>query len=167
MVNSALIGQPPLTDSDYWILKGNRLLSGKSNLDPSKGLKILPLRPPPDQYRFETRGPVITAVSAVIFVIMVSVTVARFMLRKFMKELKFGLDDWLMVPALVSDRPFFCGSTRSWADSPDIGIAMAYPSNLRCQVFRDREACLRCHVPRVIHEQTGLLTMQGLIGSSY
>ncbi|KAL9622530.1 MAG: hypothetical protein Q9204_008021 [Flavoplaca sp. TL-2023a] len=101
MVSSALIGQPPLTDSDYWIVKGNQLLSGKSNLDPSKGLKIPPLRPPPDQYRFETRGPAITAVSAVIFVIMISVTMARFMLRKFMKELKFGLDDWLMVPALV------------------------------------------------------------------
>ncbi|KAL8880640.1 MAG: hypothetical protein Q9192_007976 [Flavoplaca navasiana] len=101
MVSSALIGQPPLTDSDYWIVKGNQLLSGKSNLDPSKGLKIPPLRPPPDQYRLETRGPAITAVSAVIFVIMISVTMARFMLRKFMKELKFGLDDWLMVPALI------------------------------------------------------------------
>ncbi len=108
MVSSALVGQPPLTDSDYWIVKGNQLLSGKGNLDPSKGLKFPPLRPPPYQYRFETRGPTITAVSAVVFVIMFSVTIARFMLRKFMKELKFGLDDWLMVPALVSDRPLFC-----------------------------------------------------------
>ncbi|KAI4282101.1 MAG: hypothetical protein L6R38_003185 [Xanthoria sp. 2 TBL-2021] len=101
MVNSALIGRPPLTDSDYWIVKGNQLLSGKTNLDPSKGLKIPPLRPSPDQYRFESRGPAIMAVSSVVIVIMFSVTMARFMLRKFIKELRFGLDDWLMVPALI------------------------------------------------------------------
>ncbi|KAL8646372.1 MAG: hypothetical protein Q9226_006885 [Calogaya cf. arnoldii] len=101
MVNSALIGQPPMTDNDFWIVKGNQLLSGKSGLDPSKGLKIPPLRPPPDQYRFETRGPAIEAVSAVVIVIMFSVTMARFMLRKFMEGLKFGLDDWLMIPALA------------------------------------------------------------------
>ncbi|KAL8679456.1 MAG: hypothetical protein Q9186_004286 [Xanthomendoza sp. 1 TL-2023] len=101
MVNSALIGQPPLTDDDYWFIKGSQLLAGKSNLDPRKGLRIPPLRPPPDQYHFETRGPAIIAVSAVLVSIMFIVTVARFMLRKFMKELRFGWDDWLMIPALV------------------------------------------------------------------
>ena len=101
MVRSALVGQPPLTESDYLIVKGSLLAVGKVDLDPSKGLKIPPFRPPPEQYHFETRGPAIIAVSSVVIVIMLSVTVARLLVRRFKKDVRFGLDDWLMVPALV------------------------------------------------------------------
>lgn len=164
MVNSALIGRPPLTDSDYWIVKGNQLLSGKTNLDPSKGLKIPPLRPSPDQYRFESRGPAIMAVSSVVIVIMFSVTMARFMLRKFIKELRFGLDDWLMVPALVCYLfPAFGGVLGT--DILDTGITLACSSDLRRQVLGEWETHIRCHVPRALYEQLGLSTLQWSVAS--
>lgn len=104
MVRSALVGQPPLTDDDFWIVKGNLLLTGLTKLDPHKGLKIPPFRPPPDQYHFQTRQPAIIAVSSVLIVVMLVVTVARLMLRKLKKDMKFGLDDWFMIPALVSSK---------------------------------------------------------------
>ncbi|KAI4113136.1 MAG: hypothetical protein LQ345_005818 [Seirophora villosa] len=101
MDQSAFIGQPPLTEDDRWIVKGALMAAGLVTADPSKGLKLRPARPPPDQYRFETRGPAIIAVSSVVIVIMFLVTVTRLLVRKLRKELKFGLDDWLMVPALI------------------------------------------------------------------
>lgn len=101
MVKSALVGQPPLTESDYLIVKGNLLAMGKVGVDPSKGLTIPPFRPPPDQYHFETRGPAIIAVSSIVIVLMLLVTVARLLVRRLKKDVRFGLDDWLMVPALV------------------------------------------------------------------
>ncbi|KAI4189306.1 MAG: hypothetical protein LQ348_003815 [Seirophora lacunosa] len=101
MVQSAFIGQPPLAEDDRWIVKGALMAAGLVTADPSEGLKLPPARPSPDQYRFETRGPAIIAVSSVVIVIMFLVTVARLLARKFRKELKFRLDDWLMVPALI------------------------------------------------------------------
>ena len=101
MVKSALVGQPPLTESDYLIVKGSLLASGMVDADPSKGLKIPPFRPSPGLYHFETRGPAIIAVSSIVIVIMLSVTVARLLVRRVKKDVRFGLDDWLMVPALV------------------------------------------------------------------
>lgn len=105
MVQSTFIGQPPSTEDDRWIVKGALLAAGLVEADPNKGLKLPPARPPPDQYRFETRGPAIIAVSSVVIAIMFIVTTARLLVRKFRKELKFGLDDWLMVPALVCFPP--------------------------------------------------------------
>ncbi|KAL9007933.1 MAG: hypothetical protein Q9173_006892 [Seirophora scorigena] len=101
MVQSAFIGQPQMTEDDRWIIKGALMAAGLVKADPSKGLKLPPARPPPDQYRFETRGPAIIAVSSVVIVIMFLVTVAGLLVRKFRHELQFGLDDWLMVPALI------------------------------------------------------------------
>ena len=102
MVASALIGEPPLTEDDFWVVRGNLLSAGLlENLDPANGLQIPPQRPPPDQYEFQTRGPVIIAVCSLVFAIMFCVTVARLLVRQFKKDLKFGLDDWLILPALV------------------------------------------------------------------
>lgn len=101
MVRSALVGQPPATDEDLWIVKGNLLLTGLTKLDPHKGLMIPPFRPPPDKYHFQTRQPAIIAVSSVLIVVMLVITVARLLLRRLKKEMKFGPDDWLMIPALI------------------------------------------------------------------
>ena len=102
MVKSALVGQPPLTQDDYWIVRGNLLEYGLEKLDPSKGLQIPPFRPPPDKYHFHTRGPAIIAVCSVSIVIMLFATIARLLVRKLKKDLKFGRDDWLIIPATVN-----------------------------------------------------------------
>lgn len=64
-------------------------------------LHIPPRRPPPDEYHFQTRGPAVIAVCSVAMAVMIFVTVARLMVRKLRKDLKFGLDDWLIMPAMV------------------------------------------------------------------
>lgn len=101
MVVSALIGQPPLTPDDYLIVRGLLLSARRVNVDPAKGLHLPPFRPPPDQYHFQTRGPAVIAVCSVLMVVMVSATVGRLLVRYFKKGLRPGLDDWLIIPALV------------------------------------------------------------------
>ena len=71
------------------------------NHDPKVGAKIPPMRPPPDQYHFETRGPGIIARMVIGIVVMVFITVSRLMMRGFKKELCFGPDDWLIIPGVV------------------------------------------------------------------
>lgn len=101
MTISALIGQPPKTEDDYWIVRSLLLVAGLNNVDPKLGAKIPPARPPPDRYHFETRGPGIIAGMSVCIVIMVSVTVARLLLRWFKGSVRFGADDWLIIPGAV------------------------------------------------------------------
>jgi len=101
MVVSALIGQPPLTPDDYFIVRGLLLNAGLVNVDPGKGLHLPPFRPPPNQYHFQTRGPAILAVCSVLIVVMLSATVGRLLVRHFKKGPSPGLDDWLIIPALV------------------------------------------------------------------
>lgn len=92
---------------DYWIVRGNLLSYGLINLDPSKGLQIPPFLPPPDQYHFQSRGPAIIGACSIIVVIMLSVIVARLLVRKFRKDLTFGKDDYLIIPAVVRSQPGF------------------------------------------------------------
>lgn len=39
MVQSALVGEPPLTTDDYWIVKGSFLAAGLTSADPNKGFE--------------------------------------------------------------------------------------------------------------------------------
>lgn len=98
---SALLGQPPATPDDYWIARSLLLSAGLTNVDPSQGAKIRLSRPPPHQYRFETRAPSIIAGSAVSIVIMVVITVTRLLIRCFDGGVQFGADDWLIIPGVV------------------------------------------------------------------
>lgn len=95
---SALIGQPPNTDEDYYIARGIILKLGL-DLDPAKGVAIPPLRPP--GAHFETRGPSIAAAHAMCVVVIVLVTGTRLLIRALHHRVKWGWDDWLMIPAAV------------------------------------------------------------------
>ena len=98
---SALIGQPPLTDDDYWIVRGMLLVAGLENVDPHEGAKLPPARPPPDVYHFETRGPAILAGCAVSIALMLLFTGTRLVVRCTERSLHFGRDDWFIIPACV------------------------------------------------------------------
>lgn len=100
MTVSAHFGEPPATQDDYWVVKG-MMQSAHLTLDPAKGMKALPPRPPPDQYHFESLGPTIIARCSVAIFFMVLITGMRLGLRLFKKELRFGADDWLIIPAAV------------------------------------------------------------------
>ena len=99
---SALIGQPPLTDDDYWIVRGLLLAAGLTDVHPEKGAKIPPPRPPPDVYHFETKGPAIIAGCSVSIALMMLFTVTRLVVRCTERRLHFGNDDWFIIPACVS-----------------------------------------------------------------
>jgi hypothetical protein len=101
MTGSAFFQQPPKTEDDYWIARSLLLPTGLK-LDPKKGIKLGPPRPPPDLYHFETKGPGVIAGSTVCIVIMVSITFTRLLLRWFKASVRFGADDWLIIPGLVS-----------------------------------------------------------------
>lgn len=98
MVVSALIGQPPLTEDDYYIVKGILRLFGLP-LDPAKGILIPPARPP--NYHYETDTSRIIGVLVLCVVVVTTVTVARLLIRALKHGLIWGWDDWVMMLALV------------------------------------------------------------------
>lgn len=103
MTKSAFIDTPPASHRDYMIVKSMLLSVGLTDLDPANGVKLPPAKP--KDYHFETRGPGIIAGLSVCIAVIASVTLLRLYLRAAVKKLKWGLDDWLMVPGLVSTPP--------------------------------------------------------------
>ncbi|KAL3424966.1 hypothetical protein PVAG01_04247 [Phlyctema vagabunda] len=95
---SALIGQPPATETDYWVVK-YLLLAFGLNTDPMKGIAIPPRRPVP--YEFETRGPGIIVSMSVAIGFMVLITGLRLGMRLFRRGLLVGLDDVFIVPGVL------------------------------------------------------------------
>ncbi len=73
------------------------------NANPSKGYIVKPVRPPPGQYRFETNSPQIIAGSIISILFMVLITGTRLTLRATKSNMKWGWDDWLIVPGVVGD----------------------------------------------------------------
>jgi hypothetical protein len=96
---SALIGTPPQTEKDYYIVK-YLLTAFGAKTDPLLGAIIPPLRP--DNYVYETRQPFIIAGMSVSIAIMILVTGTRLFTRLYVKGLQFGLDDLTIIPAAVS-----------------------------------------------------------------
>ncbi len=83
------------------IAKGMLLNAGITSdiRDPSKGVKLSPLRP--DHYSFETKGPGIVAGLSVCIAAMTIITCVRLSLRWFVPRLKWGLDDTLIIPSML------------------------------------------------------------------
>ena len=102
---SALLGHPPANDDDRLIVRAFYVLIGKPDTDTSKGFKSPTPRPPPGQYRRESRGPDILAYCSTCIFIMVLITGMRLALRMRSYKLRFGWDDWVIIPAAVSFRP--------------------------------------------------------------
>ena len=112
---SAYFNTPPNTPRDEQIAAGLLLLTGLTPdiKDPKNGVTIPPFKP--DNYVFETKGPGIIAGLAVSMVIITAATFARLAIRVFVRECRFGLDDWLIIPAYL--------------------LAMAYPALQICMVI--------------------------------
>ncbi|KAK0609383.1 hypothetical protein DIS24_g12324 [Lasiodiplodia hormozganensis] len=97
---SALIGSPPASNIDYWIVKGMlRAVHMDGKFDADKGYNLLPKRPEGYQYE-EKRTSIIAGMSVCIFV-MATVTVARLALRLFRTGLRWGADDWMLIPGAI------------------------------------------------------------------
>ena len=113
---SALIGTPPLNDNDYLIAKGLLIRAGTLNpalfkLDPAKGASLPPKRPPPDQYVSVARTTNVVVGSAICMAVILIITGVRLYIRSRNATLRFGKDDWMILPAVVRT-PYF--SFRGW-----------------------------------------------------
>lgn len=101
MTGSAIFGQPPSNSDDYWTIKGLMRLYQipEGVINPANGFPAQ-LHAPPD-YRFETQGPVMLAGICVALVVVLLITGTRLGLRAGRKDLRWGLDDWVIIPAAV------------------------------------------------------------------
>lgn len=101
MTGSALFGTPPITEDDLWIVKGvYRFLGLTGKVDPKKGLPLKAKKPP--NYVFESWGDYAIRTSAALIVLMVLITGSRLLLRATRRDLRWGPDDWVIIPAAVS-----------------------------------------------------------------
>lgn len=100
MTGSALYGQPPNSERDYKIVRGLLFSYGfPESTDPALGFPTNQHAPP--GYHFETRGPGVIAGLVVAILLSFLITGTRLLLRACRKDLRWGLDDWVIVPAVV------------------------------------------------------------------
>lgn len=100
MIGSALWGQPPNNERDYKIVRGLLFSYGfPESTDPAFGVPTRQHAPP--GYRFETRGPGVIGGLVVAILLSFLITGTRLLLRGCRKDLRWGLDDWVIIPAVV------------------------------------------------------------------
>lgn len=96
---SALIGTPPHTQEDYYIVLGIFRRFGFKG-DPAQGAKFPPARPVDDHYH--SRGPGYIGEFSVLIFLTVFIVGSRLLIRALSRAVKWGWDDWLIIPAAVS-----------------------------------------------------------------
>jgi hypothetical protein len=99
---SAYFNTPPANEFDERIAAGLLLLTGftPNVKDPKHGVTIPPFRPT-GNYHFETRGPVVILALSVCMVVLTLLTFLRLGIRLFVRDVRFGADDWLIIPAYL------------------------------------------------------------------
>lgn len=101
MTGSAFYGTPPATEDDLWIIIGiYRFVGLTGKVDPTKGIHLWAPKPP--NYVFESWGDRAIRTSAAVIVLMVLITGSRLVLRATRRDLRWGPDDWVIIPAAVS-----------------------------------------------------------------
>lgn len=105
MSGSALVGQPPKTKEDYAVVLAFARIANipEGMFDPSKGFPMPLVRPPSDHYpvSYPDRAPQIIAAMSVAIFLVLSITGTRLGLRVLRKDLQWGWDDIVVVPAAL------------------------------------------------------------------
>ena len=105
MTGSAVIGQPPNNQDDFFIVRGLMRVMGLPDgvLDPAKGLQLPLKRPATDEYplSYPNKGPGVIAALSVAITLVVLITGTRLQLRFFRKDLHWGWEDIVIIPAAV------------------------------------------------------------------
>lgn len=124
---SALLGTPPLTESDFYIAKAMvaRMMVNSTESDLAKGdVGTLP-RPP--GYVFESDQDYVMNTSIFMIAYMVLLTLARIAARIFVKRLRTGMDDVMAAVGVVS-----AGTAFAW----DIQLTCLTPGpGRRCRGY--------------------------------
>ena len=99
---SALFGQPPNNQDDWFIIRGFARSVGipDAALNPSHGFPSPVQRPPNVPYA--PRGPSMIASTSVAMALVILITGARLGLRYFRRDLKVGYDDFVIIPAALA-----------------------------------------------------------------
>lgn len=107
MAGSAVVGQPPANSNDHAIVVAIARLAGipDGTLDPSKGVPMPLMRPASDHYpvSYPTHAPQTVAAMSVAIFLLSLITGLRLRLRFFRKDLRWGWDDVVIIPAAVSN----------------------------------------------------------------
>jgi len=99
MPNSALLRQPPANEDDFFIIKGMYRAAYAFDKDASKGYLFVPKKPEDYEYNDKQASIVIGLVMAI--VVMLFTTVLRLTLRRFKTGVRWGADDWILIPGVV------------------------------------------------------------------
>lgn len=99
---SAFFNTPPANELDQQIAAGLLLLTGLTPdvEDPKNGVTIPPFRPT-STYNLQTKGPAIIVALSLCMVFITLVTFLRLGIRFFVHGVRFGADDWLIIPAYL------------------------------------------------------------------
>ena len=105
MMGSAIVGQPPNNQDDSDVISGLLRIMGIPDkvLDPAYGLPLPLKRPNNDHFPidFHDQGPRIIAAMCTAITLVSLVTGARLGLRFFRKDLHWGWEDFIILPAAV------------------------------------------------------------------
>jgi hypothetical protein len=101
MSSSAFLGQPPASQDDFYTIKGMYRAAYAFNKDASKGYLFVPKKPEDYEYTDKQAGIIIGLVAAI--VVMLSTTILRLSLRQFKTGVRWGADDWILIPGVVRD----------------------------------------------------------------
>ncbi|KAI4717428.1 hypothetical protein E4T48_06380 [Aureobasidium sp. EXF-10727] len=99
MSSSAFLGQPPADQDDFYIIKGMYRAAYAFNKDPSKGYLFVPRKP--ENYEYNDKQASIIVGMALAIVIMMFTTALRLTLRRFKTGVRWGADDWILIPAAI------------------------------------------------------------------
>ncbi|KAI8935062.1 hypothetical protein NX059_007660 [Plenodomus lindquistii] len=99
---SAYFNTLPANELDERIAAGLLLLTGLTpdSKDPKDGVTIPPFRPTED-YEFESRGPAVIIALSVCMIVLTLVAFLRLGIRLFVHGVRFGGDDWFIIPAYL------------------------------------------------------------------
>ncbi|KAG9858161.1 hypothetical protein KCU68_g806, partial [Aureobasidium melanogenum] len=99
MSHSAYLGQPPATENDFYLIKGMYRAAYAFNKDSSKGYLFVPRKPADYEYNDKQASIIVGMVVAI--VVMLSTTILRLALRHFKTGVRWGLDDWVLLPGVI------------------------------------------------------------------
>ncbi|KAL9039081.1 MAG: hypothetical protein Q9214_005022 [Letrouitia sp. 1 TL-2023] len=100
MTGSALVGQPPATEEDFFIIRGALRVAHQPDSDDVVKKGISSVKVPPGAAHDSRQGTIIAQMAVTIALISL-ITITRLLLRAFKRELKWGLDDWAIILGLT------------------------------------------------------------------
>ena len=97
---SALFGHPAANVNDWYIVRAFARQAGIPNgmLNPANGF---PFHAPAQPTPYHLRGPSIIASASVTISLVLAITTLRLSLRIFRRDLRFGYDDFAIIPAAL------------------------------------------------------------------